>query len=176
MMWLLYGISNVPTLNVYADVWDCVESYTIHMLLAHRLKIIPKSNLKLIISFLVLHILLLSLFKSLSLVAATQHARLTSRIVLRLANRPSAQFANSSKQGQTPSNGDQICPFSSQGKGLVLQVSRCGAYLEPKVTLLFLQLFAQCKKTRKFLPTFYLWGPNFNGSSAKLHVVLSRNW
>jgi hypothetical protein len=90
MMWFLFGVSDVPTPNVHADIWDHVESYAIHMLLAHRLKIIPKSNLKLIISFLVLHILLLSLFKLLSLVASTWHACLISHIVLRLANRPSA--------------------------------------------------------------------------------------
>ncbi len=62
---LLSGIGNVPTSNVHSDVWDCVESYAIRMLLACRLKIIPTSNLKLIISFLVLLILLLSFIKSL---------------------------------------------------------------------------------------------------------------
>ena len=60
MMWFLSGIGEVPTLNVCSDVWDRVESYTICMLLECRLKIIPTSNLKLINSFLVLHIVLLS--------------------------------------------------------------------------------------------------------------------
>ncbi len=90
MTWFLSGIGDVPTVNVHSDVWVCVESYTICLLLAHRLKIIPTSNLKLIISFLVLHIVLLSLFKLLSLVASTWHAHLTSHINLRLANKPSA--------------------------------------------------------------------------------------
>ena len=76
MMWFLCGIGNVPTPSVRPDIWDHVESYRILMLLVCRLKIIPTSNLKLITSFLVLHIVLLSLFKSLSLVASTRHAAL----------------------------------------------------------------------------------------------------
>ncbi len=89
-MWFLSGVGDVPTPNVHLDIWDCVESYAICMLLAGRLKIIPTSNLKLIISSLVLPILLISFIKSLSLVALTQHAHLTLHTVLRLANRPSA--------------------------------------------------------------------------------------
>jgi hypothetical protein len=60
---LLSGIGYVPTLNVHSDVWDCVESYTIYMLLACRLKITFTFSLKLIISFLVQlqHLLLSSL-------------------------------------------------------------------------------------------------------------------
>ncbi len=50
---LLSGIGYVPTPNVHSDVWDHVESYTIHMLLARRLKITFTFSLKLIISFLV---------------------------------------------------------------------------------------------------------------------------
>ncbi len=86
----LSGVSRVPTLNVQLDVWDCVESYVIRMLLACRLKSIPISNLKLIISFLVLPLVLLSSFKSLSFVASMWHAPLTSCVYLRLAIRPSA--------------------------------------------------------------------------------------
>jgi hypothetical protein len=59
-MWFLSDIGEVPTLNVHLDAWDRVESYTIRMLLVCRLKIIPTSNLKFIISFLVLHTVLLS--------------------------------------------------------------------------------------------------------------------
>jgi hypothetical protein len=91
MMWFLSGIGNVPTPNVPSDVWDCVESYMIHMLLVCRLKIIATSNLKLIVSFLVLNIVLLSLFKLLSLVASTRHTHSTLCIKFRLANRPSAR-------------------------------------------------------------------------------------
>jgi hypothetical protein len=90
MMWFLSGIGNVPTLNVCSDTWERVESYAIRMLLACRLKIIPTSNLKLMISFLVLLILVLSFIKLLSIVASTQHTHLTLRTVLRLANRPCA--------------------------------------------------------------------------------------
>ena len=136
-MWFLSCIGNVPPPNVRSDEWDRVEFYAICMLLARRLMIIPTSNLKLIISFLVLHIVLLSLFKLLSLVASTWHAHLSLPINLRLADRPSAQFANSTIQGQPPSDGDRICPFSSQGRVLVLRVSRCGAYLEPKSNVAF---------------------------------------
>jgi hypothetical protein len=64
----------MPTPNVCSDIWDCVESYAIHMFLTCRLKITFTSNLKLIISFLVLLILVLSLFKLSSLVASTRHA------------------------------------------------------------------------------------------------------
>jgi hypothetical protein len=50
---LLSSIGYVPTLNVHSDVWDCVESYRIYMLLTCRLKITFTFSLKLIISFLV---------------------------------------------------------------------------------------------------------------------------
>jgi hypothetical protein len=50
---LLSGVGYVPTPNVHLDVWDCVESYTIHMLLPCRLKITFTFSLKLIISVLV---------------------------------------------------------------------------------------------------------------------------
>jgi hypothetical protein len=50
---LLSGIGYVATPNVHLDVWDCIESYLIDMLLACRLKIIFTFSLKLIISFLV---------------------------------------------------------------------------------------------------------------------------
>ncbi len=60
---LLSGIGYVPTLNMHSDVWDRVESYTIYMLLACRLKITFTFSLKLIISILVQlqHLLLPSL-------------------------------------------------------------------------------------------------------------------
>ncbi len=145
-MWFLSGIGNVPTPNVRSDIWDRVESYVIRMLLACRLMItIPTSNLKLILSFLLLLILVLLFFKSLSVVASKQHAHLTSRTVLRLANRLSAQFQNSSKQGQPPSNGDLIYLFSSQGRVLFLQVSCRGTYLESRWRPFFLKLLAQRK-------------------------------
>jgi hypothetical protein len=95
----------VPTPNERSDIWDCVESYGIHMFLACRLKITFTSNLKLIISFLVLHIVLLLLFKLLSLVASTRHALLTLLVYLRLANRPNGQFANSTDKNNLQASG-----------------------------------------------------------------------
>jgi hypothetical protein len=50
---LLSGIGYVPTPNVHLDVWNHVESYTMYMLLACRLKITFTFRVKLIISFLV---------------------------------------------------------------------------------------------------------------------------
>jgi hypothetical protein len=91
-MLLPSGVGDVPTLSVHLDVWDHVESYTIRMLLACRLKIIPTSNLKLIISFLVLPLVLLHSYKPLSFVASTRHAPLTLHVYLRLAIRPSADI------------------------------------------------------------------------------------
>ncbi len=150
----------------YLDIWNCVESYAIWMLLACRLKIIPTSNLNLIISFLVLLILVLSFFKSLLVVASKQPTHLTLHTVLRLANRPSAQFWNSSKQGQSPSDGDLIYLFLSQGRVLVLRVSRRGAYLEPRWHCFFSATPCSTQESRKFLPAVYLRGINFSGSSA----------
>ncbi len=71
----------MPTPNVRSDIWDCVESYAMHMFLAHRLKITFTSNLKLIISVLIL-ILILPSFKLLSLVALTRHAALNLACLL----------------------------------------------------------------------------------------------
>ncbi len=50
----------VPTPNVRLDIWDRVEFYLMHMFLARGLKITFTSNLKLIISILVSHSLLLN--------------------------------------------------------------------------------------------------------------------
>jgi hypothetical protein len=72
----------VPTLKICLDIWDCVESYMIHMFFACRLMITFTSNLKLIIFFLVLLIRVLSLFKLLSLVASTRHAALNLACLL----------------------------------------------------------------------------------------------
>jgi hypothetical protein len=60
---LLSDVGYVPIPNVHSDVWDCVETYTIYMLLACRLKITFTFSLKLIISFLLQlqHLLLPSL-------------------------------------------------------------------------------------------------------------------
>ncbi len=136
-MLLPSGIGKVPTLNVHSDVWDCLESYTICMLLACRLKIIPTSNLKLMISFLVLHIVLLHSFKLLSLVASTWHTPSTLCVYLRLANRPSAQFANSSNKNDLQMTGTGTALSASQGRVLVAWVSHHGV-LRAKSAIAFL--------------------------------------
>jgi hypothetical protein len=71
----------VPNPNVWSNIWDRVESYAIHMFLACRLKITFTSNLKLIFSFLVLHIVLLLHYQSLSSVASKRHAQLTLHVM-----------------------------------------------------------------------------------------------
>jgi hypothetical protein len=113
----------VPTPNVRLDICDRVESYAIHMFHACRLKITFTSNLKLIISFLVLHIVLLSLQKLLSLVASTRHAPSTLRVYLRLADKPSAQFAHPIYKNNLQATGTGTAFLSSQGIVLVAQVS-----------------------------------------------------
>jgi hypothetical protein len=147
MMLLPSGIGDVPTPNVRLDIWDCVESYTICMLLTCRLKIIPTSNLKLRISFLVLPLVLLHSFKLLSFVASTRHAPLTLHVYLRLTIRPSAQFANSPTRNKLQAMGTGTALSASQGSVLVARVSVV-AYLEPKMPSFFPLLFAQHKKSR----------------------------
>ncbi len=83
----------MPTLNVRLDVWDCAESYAIHMFLAHRLMITFTSNLKLIISFLVLHILFSFIFTSCYLLLPNRSTLLILHTVPRLANEHSADVA-----------------------------------------------------------------------------------
>jgi hypothetical protein len=99
------GVGNVPTMNVRSDVWDHVESYTICMLLTCRLKIILSPCLRLIISFLVLLLVLLPCYQSLLFVTSMWHAQLTSRVYLRSAIRPSAQFANFTNKNDLQATG-----------------------------------------------------------------------
>ncbi len=93
-MWFLSGVGKIPTPNVCSDVWNHVESYTIRMLLVCRLKIIPTSNLKLIISFLVLFILVLSSKSCYHLLPQLGMLHLTLCVYLRLDNRPNAPSNN----------------------------------------------------------------------------------
>jgi hypothetical protein len=48
-MWSLSQLSSVPTPNMHLDIRDHVESYAIHMILTHRLRITFKPKTKLII-------------------------------------------------------------------------------------------------------------------------------
>jgi hypothetical protein len=141
------GIGNVPTLNVRLDVWDHVESYTIRMLLACRLKIISSPNLKLIISFLVLPLVLLHHYQSVSFVASTRHASLTSCVYLRLAIRPSAQFANLLTRMTSKQQGP-VLPFFKSRKCISCTSLHHGV-LRARSTVVFFLLFAQHKKPRK---------------------------
>jgi hypothetical protein len=74
----------VPPQSFECGIWDCVGFYRIHTFLNPLVKCQVKSFLKLIISFLVLHIVLLSLQKLLSLVASIKHVPLTLHVYLRL--------------------------------------------------------------------------------------------
>ncbi len=82
----------VPTLKIRSDMWDRVESYAIHMFLAYRLKITFTSNLKLIIYFLVYSYQYFHPSSHYHLLPQLGMLHMTSRVYLRLANRPSAQF------------------------------------------------------------------------------------
>jgi hypothetical protein len=145
-MLLPSGVSNVPTPNVRSNVWDHVESYTICMLLAYRLKIISSPNLQLIISFLALPLVLLCHYQSLSFVASMRLPQLTSRVYLRLAIRPSAQFVNLLTR-TTSNDWDWYCLSSSQGKVLVARVSVM-AHLEHKAPSFFPTIFST-QETKK---------------------------
>jgi hypothetical protein len=105
-----------------------------------------KSFLKLIISFLILHIVLLSLQKLLSLVASTRHAPLTLRVYLRLAKRPNAQFANATYKNNLQATGTGTALLSRQGIVSVTQVSVM-VYLEQETT--FFHMIRSMQETKK---------------------------
>ncbi len=84
-MWPLLQLACVPTPKIRSDVWDCVESYAIPMFLARRLKITFTSNSKLKILLCDILILVLSSFKSLSLVASTRRAALNLTCLLEVS-------------------------------------------------------------------------------------------
>ncbi len=79
---------------------------------------------------------------------------LTLRVFLRLANRPSAQFANSSKQEQfssfknNPQASGTILPFFKSSKGISC-TSLHWAYLEQEMPSIIFLPFAQCNKQKK---------------------------
>ncbi len=100
-IWFLSGIRQCCQLHFLAlagcQCQMCTWRYGIMQnpmgytrLLACRQKIIPTSNLKLIIFFLVLHLVLLHHYQPLSFVASMRRVQLTLRVYLRLAIRPSA--------------------------------------------------------------------------------------
>ena len=140
-MLLPSGIGDVPTPNVHSDVWDRIESYMIRMLLTCRLKIkiIPISNLKLINSFLVLPLVLLCHYQLLSSVASMRHAQLTLHVDLRLAIRPSAQFANLLTR-MTSKCWGPVLPFFKSRKGISCMSLHCGVLRVRSATIFFYDL------------------------------------
>jgi hypothetical protein len=172
-MLLPFGIGDVPTPNVRLDVWDHVGSYTICMLLVCRLKIISSPNLKLIISFLALPLVLLCHTSCYHLLSQCSTLLLTSRVNLRLAIRPSAQFANLLYKNNLQAMGP-VLPFSKSRKCISRKSLHC-VILRARSVVAFFLLFAQREKARKLLRTSYIRGPNSNGSSTKRRNPLSRS-
>ncbi len=154
-------VGNLPTPNVRSDVWDYVESYTICILLVCRLKIISSPNLKLMISFLVLPLVLLCQHKLLSCVASLRHAQLTSHVYLRLAIRPNAQFANLLYKNNIQAMGIGAAFIQGQGSVLVARISIV-VYLEPEVP--------------SFFPTICSTQETKNITTNKLHSRTKFQW
>ncbi len=113
------------------------------------------------------------------LVASTWHAPLTLRVYLRIAKRPSAQFANSTnkvlqtriyEQGFTiqehPSSIGVLQPYFNSSKGISCTSLRRSVLTRIAVKF-FPRQFAQRRKTRKLLPMRYVQGHLFNMSSTK---------
>jgi hypothetical protein len=101
MMWLLPELAMCTnSKDMLGYMGSCRFLCNTHVP-ACRLKINFTSNLKLIISFSILHIVLLSLFKWLSLVTSTRHTPLSLRVYLRLASRPSAGTDSGVTRGNT---------------------------------------------------------------------------
>ncbi len=84
MIWFLSCIGHVPTPNVCLDVWDCVESYAIRMLLTCRLRFTFTPRLKLIISFLYLHTITITFSRQSLFSGQSRHTPLPLLIMLYL--------------------------------------------------------------------------------------------
>ncbi len=134
----------MPTPNVRLDTWNRIESYTIHMFLAHRLKITFTSNLKLIISFLVLHnTFIIHLFKSYLLLLRSSML-LTSCTVSRLAQEHRARPSNAViiiLQGSISNKGpiNKICKGGGGG-----EVSLFFCHVAPKPFFCFAREILEC--------------------------------
>ena len=106
---------------------------------------------------------------------------LTSCVYLRLANRPSAQFQNSSRQEQPPSSrydpqvsGTRTAFLSSQARVLVLP-SLHWAYFKQETPSNFFPTICSMQEAEKLLLMSYVRGPVYNGSSTKRHVLHSKS-
>jgi hypothetical protein len=89
--------------KIRSDIWDHVEFYGIPMFLACGQKITFTSNPKLIISVLIF-ILLLPPFKSLSLVASTSHAALNLMCLLEVGQQAWCTISKFTYQEQPKSS------------------------------------------------------------------------
>ncbi len=79
---LFHSWQGAPPQSFERSIWDRVGFYKMHTFLDPPVEYQIKSFLKLIISFLVFHIVLLSLFKLLILVASIRHAALNLACLL----------------------------------------------------------------------------------------------
>jgi hypothetical protein len=127
------------------------------------------------------------------LVASTRHALLTLRVSLKLARRPSTQFANSTnkvyKQGSTFKY--KICstkckisidknalqalevlqPYIKSSKVTFPTSLRRGILTRFAIEIFFLR-FTQCKKTKKSLATSYVQGQPFPCPQPRILLLL----
>ncbi len=159
--------------KICSDVWDCVESYAIPMFLTCRQKIAFTSNPKLIISVLIL-ILLLSSFKSLSLVASTRHTALNLACLLEVGQQAwciilkftyQEQPTSSSYNPQASGTGTDF--LAIQAQVLVLPSLHWAFHKQETLSIFFY------KKTEKLLLMSYVRGPLSNCSSTKCRILRS---
>ena len=95
---------DAPPQSFERSIWDHVGFYTIHTFLNPLVECPVKSFLKLIISFLVLHIVLLSLIKLLILVALTRHAALNLPCLLEVGQQAQCTILKFVYTRTTPSS------------------------------------------------------------------------
>ncbi len=106
---------------------------------------------------------------------------LTLRVYLRLANRPSAQFANSSKQEQpsifknNPQASGTGTAFLQVKQGYWLYESLLGVLRARSTINFFPTIHSTQETTKNNLPTSYVQGQIFNVSSTKHRVLPSKN-
>jgi hypothetical protein len=146
-MGLFCSWQGVPPQSFERSVWDCVGFYMIHTFLNPSVECQVKSFLKLIISFLVLPLVLLKHYQLLPFMASTRHAQLTSRVYLRLAIRPSAQFANLLTRTTSKQQGP-LLPFFKSRKGIsCTNLHPC--ILRARSTVVFFPTTCSMQETKK---------------------------
>jgi hypothetical protein len=103
--------------------------------------------LKLIISLLVLPLVLLHHYQSLSFVSSTRHAQLTSCGYLKSAIRPSAQFANLLTRTSSKQRGP-VLPFIKSRKG-ISHTSLCRGVLRARSAVISFHTICSMQETKK---------------------------